>query len=159
MPGIVIISTYRHINPAKIHKNNNALIYLTDIFLDMYPDAIFIALIRHPIALYESHKRRKTPVSTTPEKFYNYYNKMITKMSHDAKNNSNYHIIKFEDLISNPLESMEVLYQYSNLNFFRRNFNKRLTLSRQSVNIINLNIPKQEQSLDERPSFRASVFP
>tara|TARA_B110000438_G_scaffold270081_1_gene286962 strand:+ start:465 stop:1298 length:834 start_codon:yes stop_codon:yes gene_type:complete len=102
-------------------KNNNALIYLTDIFLDMYPDAIFIALIRHPIALYESHKRRRTPVSNSPEKFYDYYNKMITKINHDAKNNINYHIVKFEDLVLNPLESIEKLYEYSNLDFSKLN--------------------------------------
>tara|TARA_B110000438_G_scaffold296226_1_gene340578 strand:- start:37 stop:870 length:834 start_codon:yes stop_codon:yes gene_type:complete len=102
-------------------KNNNALIFLTDIFLEMYPDAIFIALIRHPIALYESHKRRKTPVSTSPEKFYDYYKTMIAKMNHDSKNNLNYHIVKFEDLVSNPLGSIEILYEYSNLDFSKIN--------------------------------------
>ena len=43
-------------------KNNNGLVYCTELFFDMYPDATFIALIRNPIALYESHKRRNTPL-------------------------------------------------------------------------------------------------
>ena len=50
-------------------KNNNGLVYCTELFFDMYPDATFIALIRNPIALYESHKRRNTPPSKSPQVF------------------------------------------------------------------------------------------
>ena len=42
-------------------------------------------------------------------------------MNHDSKNNVNYHIVKFEDLVSNPLGSIEILYEYSNLDFSKIN--------------------------------------
>ena len=98
-------------------KNNNGLIFLNDIFLEMYPEATFIGLVRHPFALYESHKRRGTAVSNSPEIFFNYYTDMIRKMKNDEKRIPNYHIVKFEDLLTNPVGSIELLYQFSNLDF------------------------------------------
>ena len=44
-------------------KNNNGLIYLTNLFREIYPYSIFFSLVRSPAALYESHLRRRTPVS------------------------------------------------------------------------------------------------
>ena len=104
-------------NARLVIKNNNGLIYLSKIFFEMYPDSTFIALVRHPFALYESHKRRKTKVSKSPELFCNYYNNIVKKMIVDAGNFPNYHLIRFEDLVSDPIKSIKLLYKYSNLNF------------------------------------------
>ena len=104
-------------NARLVIKNNNGLIYLSKIFFEMYPHATFIALVRHPFALYESHKRRRTKVSMSPELFCDYYNKMVKKMISDAGNIPNYNIVRFEDLVSDPVNSVKLIYKYSNLDF------------------------------------------
>ena len=98
-------------------KNNNGLVYCTELFFDMYPDATFIALIRNPIALYESHKRRNTPPSKSPQVFANYYKNIFNKMKEDSKKIRNYHIVRFEDLLLNPIGSLKNLYEKSSLDF------------------------------------------
>ena len=40
-------------------KNNNGLIYLTNLFREIYPDSIFLSLVRSPASLYESHLREE----------------------------------------------------------------------------------------------------
>jgi len=104
-------------NARLIIKNNNGLIFCTDIFAEMYSDATFISLIRHPVSLYESHKRRQTPVAKSIKIFSDYYIKMINKMVMDYSNIPNYHIIKFENLLINPIESIQTLYQWAHLDF------------------------------------------
>lgn len=104
-------------NTRLVIKNNNGLIYLSKLFFELYPDATFIALVRHPFALYESHKRRRTKVSISPELFCDYYKTMVKKMIADASNIPNYHLVRFEDLVSDPVNSIKLIYKYSNLNF------------------------------------------
>ena len=104
-------------NTRLILKNNNGIIYSTNLFHQIYPDATFIGLVRHPIALYESHKRRKTPVVKSPKKFADYYVNMVKRMLIDKKSIPNYHIIKFEDLLSDPIGSLQRLYVWANLDF------------------------------------------
>src|SRR5688572_14404209 len=44
-------------NSRLVLKNNNGVIFLSDLFAEMYPGVRFFALVRDPIPLYESHKR------------------------------------------------------------------------------------------------------
>ena len=104
-------------NSRLVIKNNNGLIFCSNIFYEMYPGAVFIGLVRHPVALYESHRRRKTPVSTTIEAFVEYYQKMIQKMLDDQDRFENYHIIKFEKLLADPMESIKKLYLWADLDY------------------------------------------
>ena len=104
-------------NSRLVLKNNNGLIFCSDIFYEMYPDITFIGLVRHPIALYESHKRRKTPVSVSIKAFVKYYSKMTKKMIEDQDNIENYHIIKFENLLTDPIESMKKLYSWAHIDY------------------------------------------
>ena len=104
-------------NSRLVIKNNNGLVFCTNMFSQIYPDANFISLVRHPLPLYESHKRRKTPVAKSIEIFVNYFNKMAFKMITDSKIFENYHIIKFENLISDPLSSLQKLYDWTQLDF------------------------------------------
>ena len=104
-------------NSRLVIKNNNGLIFCSELFNYMYPDATFISLIRNPFALYESHKRRKTPVSTSINAFTNFYKKMITTMKIDQALIPNYHIIKFEDIINEPIVMIKKLYQLAHLDF------------------------------------------
>ena len=105
------------INSRLVIKNNNGLIFCSDIFYEMYPDATFIGLVRHPVALYESHKRRRTPVSDSIGAFVEYYNKMTKKMLEDQANIKNYHIINFEKLLTDPMESMKKLFSWAELDY------------------------------------------
>lgn len=94
-------------------KNNNGLTYLSDAFLKMYPDATFFSLVRNPISLYESHKRRGLAKSVG--QFSRFYNTLCQRMLDDAERLPDYHILKFETMVSNPKEVIEDLYQKANL--------------------------------------------
>ena len=96
-------------------KNNNGLIFLTDLFREIYLDSIFFALVRHPAALYESHLRRRTPASKTVESFIYFYRSIVGKMLEQSQSVKRYHIIKFEEMIRDPLNFIKKIYQLSNL--------------------------------------------
>lgn len=85
-----------------VAKNNNGLVFLTDLLAQMYPDATFFALTRHPLPLYESYKRRNVPF----EDFVDLYQKVTDKMLHDSIIRKNYHLVKFEDLLADPVTVM-----------------------------------------------------
>jgi hypothetical protein len=96
-----------------VAKNNNALAFLSDIFYEIYPDATFIALVRHPFAIYESHKRRN--LSKSPIHFANFFSKIANKMIQDEEKFNNYLIVKFEYLLEDTLNSLRYLYAHTNL--------------------------------------------
>jgi hypothetical protein len=98
-----------------VAKNNNGTVFLSDILNKIYPDATFFGLIRHPFALYESHKRRKITKSVV--QFSEFYKRIVTKMMHDSDKYKNYHIIKFEEIVSDLLGSISKLYKLASLEF------------------------------------------
>lgn len=98
-----------------VAKNNNGLAFLSDLFFEMYPDATFFALVRHPLALYESHQRRQ--IFTSAEQFAEFYRRLATRMIEDEVRFEHYHVVKFEDLVADPLGSIKQLYGLANLDF------------------------------------------
>lgn len=94
-------------------KNNNGLTYLSDAFLSLYPDTTFFSLVRNPVALYESHKRRG--LTKDVEQFSQFYNTLCQRMLDDAGRLPNYHILKFETMIGNPKEVIPDLYTKAGL--------------------------------------------
>lgn len=98
-----------------VAKNNNGLAFLSDLFYEMYPDATFFALVRHPLALYESHKRRR--ISGSVEQFAAFYQTIAAGMLRDEARFETYHLIKFESLMADPLGSMKRLYALAGLDF------------------------------------------
>lgn len=96
-----------------VAKNNNGLSFLTDIFSEMYPDATFIGLVRNPLALYESYKRRRFIGSV--DEFVAFYTKIAGRMLDDSKRCENYHLIRFEDVLSDLKGSVTQLYDWANL--------------------------------------------
>lgn len=94
-------------------KNNNGLTYLSDAFLSIYPDATFVSLVRNPVALYESHKRRGLVKNVG--QFSRFYNTLCQRMLDDAKRLPNYYILKFEDMIGNPKGVIADLYKHAGL--------------------------------------------
>ena len=96
-----------------VTKNNNGLAFLSDIYLNMYQDATFFGLVRDPIALYESHLRHK--ITKSPEAFARYYNCLAGRMLADAARLKNYHLVKFEDILANPVSMIQKLYSLAKL--------------------------------------------
>jgi len=96
-------------------KNNNGTIFLSDVFADMYPGLVFFGLVREPLSLYESHKRHKTPVSASPQKFAAFYRTMVQKMLADAERWDFYHILRFEDLLRDPLPVIQKIFALAGL--------------------------------------------
>lgn len=102
-------------NARLVLKNNNGTIFLSRQFTEMYPGAVFFALVRDPIPLYESHKRNKTPVSASPERFAAFYETMVKKMQSDAESWNFYHILRFEDILRKPVLSIQKVYDLAGL--------------------------------------------
>jgi hypothetical protein len=97
-------------------KNNNCLIFLAENFRAIYPEARFLALVRDPQSLYESHKRHKTPVGASPEVFARYYALMVGRMQADAARwPDKYHLLRFEDILANPLGAARQVYAWCGL--------------------------------------------
>lgn len=94
-------------------KNNNGLVFLSDVLRDMYPDATFFALVRDPLPLYESYKRRRF-VSSAKD-FVSFFRRIVQKMLDDADAFSNYHVVRFEDILSDPVGMARKLYGLANL--------------------------------------------
>lgn len=96
-------------------KNNNGLAFLADTFRAMYPGVTFLALARDPLPLYESHKRHKTPVGASPETFAAFYNAMIAHMQAQAARHPDSHLLRFEDVLADPLATARQVYAWCGL--------------------------------------------
>ena len=94
-------------------KNNNGLAFLSDLWLSIYPDATFFALVRDPVALWESHKRRRLWRDT--EAFSDYFNRMAARIEADAERLPAYHVARFEDVVRRPLDNIRRLHAAAGL--------------------------------------------
>jgi len=75
----------------------------------MYPDVVLFGLVRDPIALYENHRRNKPPASVSLETFVAFW-EMINKVQTGADRWSFYHILQFEDILSDPVPTIREVY-------------------------------------------------
>ncbi|MEM6325519.1 MAG: sulfotransferase [Bacteroidota bacterium] len=96
-----------------VAKNNNGLTFLSDLFGDMYPGATFFALVRHPVPLYESHRRRN--LTDSVESFASFYRAIATRMLNDAERMERYHVLRFGDVLADPVAVMHELYAKADL--------------------------------------------
>jgi hypothetical protein len=87
-------------------KNVNGGVLATDILLQIYPDVTFIALVRNGLALCESFVRRGADAKDVGIM----YQKICQKMLRDADCLDNYQIIRFEDMITNPVATIKQIY-------------------------------------------------
>ena len=112
-------SGYGDVNNAKrdikncrfLAKNVNGVVLATDVLSDVYPDATFIALVRNGLPLCEGYVRRRW----TAEDFGRMYEKVCQKMIQDSKNLPNYHIVLFEEMVSDPLTLLKKIYSFTGL--------------------------------------------
>jgi len=96
-----------------VAKNNNGLVFLTESLLALYPDATFCALVRHPLPLYESHKRHR--IHSSPEAFADFYNRVTGKMADDAERYERASVTRFEDVLAEPIGVMRRLHEAAGL--------------------------------------------
>ncbi len=92
-------------------KNIDGMIYANDTFVEMYPDAAFFGLVRNGLAVCEGHLRRGRPAAETGWR----YQLLVDKMLRDAKELPRYQIMRFEDLICNPVQTLQSLYSHVGL--------------------------------------------
>jgi hypothetical protein len=99
-------------NLRMLSKNPNGLIFTNKLFLKMYPDATFIGLIRNGFAVCEGLKRRGMAIDEAAKM----YEIVCQRMINDEKMLPNYFIVRFENMISEPLHFIKNLYKNVGLN-------------------------------------------
>lgn len=92
-------------------KNQNGLIFMSTHFAEMYPDATFIALVRNGLAVCEGHIRRGDDLVEFAANYERGYQQIIL----DSQRISNFHIIRYEDIITNPLDLLREIYDLADL--------------------------------------------
>jgi hypothetical protein len=93
-------------NSRLLSKNINGVIFLTPVLQKMYPDATFLGLVRDGRALCESHLRRGYSVKEVADLYRNIANRMLKY--HFSQ--SNFYLVFFEDMISEPKRIIEKVY-------------------------------------------------
>lgn len=99
-----------------VAKNNNGLVFLNDTLRSIYPDATFFALVRHPLALWESHKRRR--LHRSPEAFVRFYRGITERMlvgTDPSRGGGEAHLVRFEDVLAEPLDTLTRIYAAAGL--------------------------------------------
>jgi hypothetical protein len=91
-------------------KNNNGLVFLAGTFRELYSDAAFFGLVRHPVAVYESHLRHRTPPARSVDAFADFYNRICGRMHEDSRILPRYRLFRFEDLVRDPVGSIRKIY-------------------------------------------------
>lgn len=100
-------------NSRFLSKNVNGVVMATDVLSQMYHNATFIALVRNGLALCESFIYR----GYTAEACGIMYEKICQKMIHDRSNINNYYIVRFEDMVDDPISFTKLVYKYADLDF------------------------------------------
>lgn len=96
-----------------VAKNNNGLAFLAPELRRLYPDSSFVGLVRDPVALYESHKRRRIVPDTAS--FCRYFNRLGTRLADDAERLPGYAIVRFEDILERPVPAALALFESAGL--------------------------------------------
>jgi hypothetical protein len=89
----------------------NGVVLATPLLEEVYPDATFVALVRNGLALCEGFMRR----GWSAERFGRMYQTVCDQMLSDAPKIENYHIIRFEELMAEPIATVRQLYGMAGL--------------------------------------------
>jgi hypothetical protein len=92
-------------------KNVNGVVLASRVFAAMYPDATFVALVRNGFALCEGFIRR----GWTADRFGQMYQAVCQQMLEDADEYDSYRIVRFEDLVSSPVTTIDEIYELAGL--------------------------------------------
>lgn len=94
-----------------VGKTLDGMIYSTDTFSEMYPDATFVGLVRDGLALCESHQRRNRPASEIGFR----YRVLAEKMLADSQRLPRYMLLHFEELLAHPVNCIQRIYEHAEL--------------------------------------------
>ena len=101
-------SSLKHKSKARmVCKCVNGVVLATPIFAHMYPDATFIALVRNGLALCEGFMRR----GWSAERIGRMYQTICERMIYDASQLENYQLVRFEDLLHDPVSTVRRVYE------------------------------------------------
>jgi len=92
-------------------KNLDALAFTTELFADMYPDATFFGLVRNGLAVCEGHVRR----GGSAEGYGRLYAAVAGRIAADAERLDNFHIVRYETLTTDTLETVADVFAKSRL--------------------------------------------
>lgn len=109
-------------NSRLLCKNLDGLIFVSRELAKMYPDAVFFGLVRNGFAVCEGHLRRGYDFETIARN----YGRGVERMIEDSKLIPNYHIIRYEDLLEKPQETLEKIYRLAGLDIRELNGKVRL---------------------------------
>lgn len=110
--GLITNSLLRDRARARmVCKCVNGVVLATPLFARMYPDATFIGLVRNGLALCEGFTRR----GWSAERIGRMYQTVCDRMIHDASHLENYYIVRFEDLLGDPVGSLNKVYECAGL--------------------------------------------
>ncbi len=94
-----------------LSKNASGTVMATGLLSEAYPDATFIGLVRNGLALCEGMMRR----GYTADYAGHLYETICQRMLDDAVRINNYHIVRFEDMISDPAACIDEVYGHAHL--------------------------------------------
>jgi len=114
-------------------KAFDGLIFTNDIFREMYSDVRFVAVIRNGLALCEGHMRRGQSIEKAASEYNIVCNEILRNIS-----NPDYLVIKFEDILSEPLKVIQKIYSHCDLDikkckYFRLQNKSTVSKSGESV--------------------------
>ena len=92
-------------------KSTNGDIFSVDIFNKMYSDATFLGLVRNGFAVVEGHLRRNGTIEDVSHK----YERGAQQLLEYSERLPNFHIIRFEDVLENPLQQFDHIYDLCDL--------------------------------------------
>lgn len=90
-----------------LSKNINGVVLMTEVFNNMYPEATFLGLLRDGRALCESHTRR----GASAQDVARLYCTVGDAMHQYAQDLPNFHLVRFEDIIADPLREIKEIYR------------------------------------------------
>lgn len=88
-------------------KNLDGTVLVSDLLRKIYPKCRFVGMTRHGLAVCEGHMRRGRSVEQVGEM----YAKVAGKIIHDARTVDNYQLVRFEDLVANPIETLDKIFE------------------------------------------------
>lgn len=90
-----------------LSKGLDGIVFTVDLLNEMYPDATFIAMVRNGLAICEGRVRRGYQTVKMAHEF----NAVVDQMFLNNRKLSNYSIVRYEDMVSDPQSFMLKLYQ------------------------------------------------
>ena len=98
-------------NGQILTKNVDGMIFTTDALHQVFSNATFFGLVRHGLAVCESHLRRGRSIAESAHR----YRVLTEKLIDDSERIPNCHLLRFEDILASPQSSVISITQLAGL--------------------------------------------